>query len=554
MGCRSSFYRQLHDALTVVACGSGQDEVSPEAEPEAESLMSQDFTAEFIQQVERVNLAFDRKMAELEQRFQDMQSEEERISDARAAPPAPPLDAHRPDGAWDEGPSSSASCGGGGARGAQPRHLELRWRQRSRSASPKRSPTASVGRGVSESEKMARLTELQKEQFQLVCKELYQDCLTLKQVCDLNFTGLSKALKKYTKSMRRLAKGGGDDAAAAAGPGAVTYSANLKEQPFYIGIKRLEKVVPVPEKARAMERLPRHVAGARHRRAEGVLLVSVRLCASFPEANPIPSTGRAGGGRDRGKLCEALHRQGHGPSAASAAPPAPTRPRKAPPARPDPCLSFAPTRMLVFVPTRRVTSWGAGEQHGLRRLPAGGLRVGAAGDCVGGCVRAGTGHLSFLHRLTPFGRPGLPCAPHAPHLALGLVSVPPDRLASRSATSSRLSIQGWRYVCVQGVFGQLPLHALDEPLHRARLRPLHSCLTPLCSRALRPYPVSRWPPLPTQSQVCPHVSSPAARARGQGSRRSSRSRSSPTSRSSSPPSARGKPPLLHRRAACRPCR
>ena len=51
-----------------------------------------------------------------------------------------------------------------------------------------------------------------------MCKELYQDCLTLKQVCDLNFTGLSKALKKYTKSMRRLAKGVGDDAAAAAGP------------------------------------------------------------------------------------------------------------------------------------------------------------------------------------------------------------------------------------------------------------------------------------------------------------------------------------------------
>ena len=304
--------------------------------------MSQDFTAEFIQQVERVNLAFDRKMAELEERFQDMRSEEERISGARAASPAPPLDAHRPDGAWDEGPSSSASSGGGGARGAQPRHLELRRRQFGWSTSPTESPTASVGRGVSESEKMARLTELQKEQFQLVCKELYQDCLTLKQVCDLNFTGLSKALKKYTKSMRRLAKGGGDDAAAAAGAGAVTYSANLKEQPFYVGIKRLEKVVPVPEKTRAMERLPRHVACARHRRAGGVLLVSVRLCATFffPEANPIPGTGRPGGGRDRGKLCAALHRRGHGPSAASAAPPAPTRPREVPPcpSRPLPVL------------------------------------------------------------------------------------------------------------------------------------------------------------------------------------------------------------------------
>jgi hypothetical protein len=176
---------------------------------------------------------------------------------------------------------------------------------------------------------------------------------------------------------------------------------------------------------------------------------------------------------------------------------------RCPPARPGPCLSCAQTRMLVFVPTRRVTSWGAGEQHGLRRLPVGGLRVGAAGDCVGGCVRAGTGHLSFLHRLTPFDRPGLPCAPHAPHLALGLVSVPPDRLAGRPAASSRLSIQVRRYVCAQGVFGQLPLHALDESLHRARLRPLHSCLTPPCSRALRPCPVSRWPPLPTQSQVWP---------------------------------------------------
>lgn len=43
------------------------------------------------------------------------------------------------------------------------------------------------------------LKENQKEAIQLALRELYQECLTLKQVSGLNFTGFTKAWKKYLK-------------------------------------------------------------------------------------------------------------------------------------------------------------------------------------------------------------------------------------------------------------------------------------------------------------------------------------------------------------------
>uniref|UniRef100_A0A7S0HI86 SPX domain-containing protein n=1 Tax=Hanusia phi TaxID=3032 RepID=A0A7S0HI86_9CRYP len=139
------------------------------------------FQDEFIRQIESVNLGFDRKMSEIEER----------------------------------------------------RDLMILEAQRTCAESDRSSSFGSL-----DPESYNKLRTLQKESMQLMLRELYQDCMTLKQVCDLNFTGLSKALKKYNKSLKQAGQ-------------QLHVNVNLQDQAFHIGVSRVEEVAEQVEECYA---------------------------------------------------------------------------------------------------------------------------------------------------------------------------------------------------------------------------------------------------------------------------------------------------------------
>mmetsp|Transcript_6742 Transcript_6742/g.15765 ORF Transcript_6742/g.15765 Transcript_6742/m.15765 type:complete len:707 (-) Transcript_6742:165-2285(-) len=80
-------------------------------------------------------------------------------------------------------------------------------------------------------ENVKRLQTAQFKALQHSLRELYQECMTLKQVCDLNFTGLSKAKKKYTKRMKQCIGGA-----------SLSKIPDIANEPFHAGIDRVHEI------------------------------------------------------------------------------------------------------------------------------------------------------------------------------------------------------------------------------------------------------------------------------------------------------------------------
>uniref|UniRef100_A0A0C3SH04 SPX domain-containing protein n=2 Tax=Guillardia theta (strain CCMP2712) TaxID=905079 RepID=A0A0C3SH04_GUITC len=155
---------------------------------------------EFIRQIEAVNLGFDRKMSEIEERRDLMIME------------------------------------------AQRTYGEYFTDMMHASESDRSSSFGSL-----DPESYNKLRLLQKESMQLMLRELYQDCMTLKQVCDLNFTGLSKALKKYNKSLKQA----GQMMVRGLKQQQLHVNVNLQDQAFHIGVSRVEEVAEQVEECYA---------------------------------------------------------------------------------------------------------------------------------------------------------------------------------------------------------------------------------------------------------------------------------------------------------------
>lgn len=80
-------------------------------------------------------------------------------------------------------------------------------------------------------ESIVKLRKYHRETLQVALREVYQDCLTLKQVCSINFTGFVKALKKFHKRCGDASSGS-----------VFQNSTSLRQQHFYKGMAHLDTV------------------------------------------------------------------------------------------------------------------------------------------------------------------------------------------------------------------------------------------------------------------------------------------------------------------------